>query len=73
VEGFRVSLTPYTANFFEDDYAQDISNLLTTYEPLIHNHGVGRDVFALELRFPPFIQTGDVESGLFEGRFYIKS
>jgi hypothetical protein len=73
VEGFRISLTPYTAHFFSDDYPVDISNLINTYLPLIESQWVGRDVFACELRFPPFIQLSDVEVWLFHGRFFIRS
>lgn len=73
VEGFRISLTPYTAYFFSDDYPMDIANLINTYLPIIESQWVGRDVFACELRFPPFIQLGDVEVWAFWDRFYIRS
>ncbi len=73
IEGFRISLTPYTENFFSEDYPLDIVNLLDIYLPLIGDRWVWRDVFACELRFPPFIQLWDVEIWIFWWRFFIRS
>ena len=73
IEGFRISITPYTENFYLEDYPYDLANLLNTYLPVIESQWVGRDVFACELRFPPFVQNEDVDMWLFWGRFFIRS
>lgn len=73
IDGFRLSITPYTAHFFSEDYIADIANLLYTYRNLIIRQWTWRDKFACELRWPPFIEIWEVEAGLWKWRFYIRS
>lgn len=73
VDGVRVSITPYTAHFFTEDYAIDIANILSTYNHFIKQQWTWRDTFACEVRYPPFIELWEVETGLWEQRFYIRS
>lgn len=73
LEGLRISLTPYTENFFSEDYPFDIANLLNLYLPLIDSQWVWRDIFACELRFPPLIELWEVQIWIFSSRFFIRS
>lgn len=73
VDGIRVSITPYTAHFFTEEYAIDIANLLSTYSHFIEQRWTWRDTFACEVRYPPFIELWEVETGLWKQRFYIRS
>ncbi len=73
IEGFRISITPYTENFYSEEYPQDIANLLDLYLPVIESQWVGRDIFACELRFPPFVQNSEVITWFFWDRFFIRS
>jgi hypothetical protein len=81
IDGFRVSITPYTDGVTErgsrtskEEYIADVANLLTIYTPLIEKIGIGKNNFGMELRFAPMVHTQDnqILDTEYKGRHLIK-
>ncbi|MEV4806728.1 hypothetical protein AB0K18_42600 [Nonomuraea sp. NPDC049421] len=74
-DGIRLSLTPYTIGWTGRDratsraqYVRDFASALTTYRPVFDQLGHGPATAAVEMRFAPLLDIGELTDTVIDGR-----
>lgn len=79
--GVRLSMTTYTLGWTKhaersgltsrDEFVMDLANFLRTYRPAVNHLGTGDRAASAEFKFPPLVETADVEDDMIAGRHVI--
>lgn len=77
IAGIRFSITPYTYGWTElgkkngktsrDEFLKDVTNMLSTYKPIIDKLGISKEKACAELRFKPHVVTVSLEETFYQG------
>lgn len=83
ISSFRISLTPYifdqlakekaNGSVSKDEFESDLSNLLSTYAPVVKCLNAGKYAAAVELKFRPLAVTTEVIERIVEGHQIIRA